>query len=259
MSPHIELDRRSRHNLSRQLYEELRRAIVAGAIAPGAILPSTRALASDLNLSRATVVTAYTRLKSEGYVTGQDGSGTYVSSALPQHPLGELSAPNSEVQSRMQLAKLSSYAKRMVTFDAINYTPTEPEIAFYGWRGALDFVPVRRLSQAFTHVTRKVDPELLDYCSDPLGYRPLREAIARWLRKTRGLKTSENQILIVSGWRQAVSLIARIHTERGDVVAVENPSFPSIRHSFECEGASIFPVSVDDSGMNVEPVDHCHA
>ncbi len=225
--------------------------IVLGSIGPNKLMPSTRALASDLSLSRATVITAYNRLKSEGYVTGHDGSGTYVSGVLPNHPQGETVRSANAIQSRVQLAKLSTYAKRMMALPPATTTEIQPEIAFYGWRGALDAVPVRHLSQAFNHVTRTVDPQLLDYARDPLGYQPLRGAISKWLHRTRGLKCGEHQILVVNGWRQALSLIARVHVERGDVVAVENPSYPAIRQAFECEGASVLPAAVDEEGMDI--------
>ena len=74
--------------LHRQLYDQLREAILTGRLAPGARLPSTRSLASELNLSRNTVATAFEQLLSEGYVEGRVGAGTYVSPVLPEMLLG---------------------------------------------------------------------------------------------------------------------------------------------------------------------------
>src|SRR5580765_2781075 len=74
-------------SLYRWLYGELRTAILDGRLRPGARLPATRDLASAYRLSRATIVTAFEQLKSEGYVEGRSGSGTYVSEVLPEHLL----------------------------------------------------------------------------------------------------------------------------------------------------------------------------
>jgi len=250
----ITLDTRARHTLSRQLYEELRRLIVTGKIAPSQPLPATRALSAELGIARATVVAAFNRLKQEGYVEGLDGSGTYVSNNLPEQPAKPIAEKETPLQIQVKRARLSTYAKHVLNFPGIEYSWTEPEISFHGWRGALSVAPVRQLSQAFARAAKKFDPALLDYAHEPLGYKPLREAIARWLRKTRGIKCSEDQVIVLCGWRQAISLMARIHLDRGDLVAIENPSYPGLRESFELEGATVFSVPVDESGFLVDEV-----
>src|SRR5579862_7954434 len=73
--------------LYRWLYEELRSAILAGHLRPGGRLPATRELAAEYRLSRPTIVTAFDQLRSEGYVEGKIGSGTYVSKTLPDEML----------------------------------------------------------------------------------------------------------------------------------------------------------------------------
>ena len=69
--------------LAQQIYHALRRAILAGQLAPGMRLPATRTLAHELGVSRNTVLLAYDQLLAEGYTVGQTGSGTYVAAALP--------------------------------------------------------------------------------------------------------------------------------------------------------------------------------
>src|SRR5882672_12928964 len=73
--------------LYRWLYEQLRTAILDGRLLPGARLPATRDLAEAYGLSRTTIVTAFEQLRSEGYVEGRTGSGTYVSTVLPEQLL----------------------------------------------------------------------------------------------------------------------------------------------------------------------------
>ena len=81
------LDSSSSEPLYRQLYETLRRAILAGQLKPGTRLQSTRELAAELGVSRNTVMNAFEQLLAEGYLEGQVGSGTYVSRALPDEML----------------------------------------------------------------------------------------------------------------------------------------------------------------------------
>ncbi len=81
--PPIRLERGSAVPIHRQIYEGLRGFILEGRLAPGAQLPSTRTLAENMGVSRATVVSAFSGLLAEGYLEGRVGSGTYVSSSLP--------------------------------------------------------------------------------------------------------------------------------------------------------------------------------
>ncbi|HEY9536270.1 MAG TPA: winged helix-turn-helix domain-containing protein, partial [Kiloniellaceae bacterium] len=84
----LALDRGATASLQQQLYDQVREIILAGSLAPGTRLPSSRALASELGCSRNTVVGAFDQLLSEGYLEGQAGSGTFVSRVLPEDLLG---------------------------------------------------------------------------------------------------------------------------------------------------------------------------
>src|SRR5579872_1485926 len=98
--------------LYRWLYEELRSTILAGRLHPGARLPATRDLAAEYGISRPTIVTAFEQLRSEGYVEGRVGSGTYVSKTLPD---ALLQAPRAKlvVTARRRGIPLSAYARRL--------------------------------------------------------------------------------------------------------------------------------------------------
>src|SRR5262249_25013551 len=102
-------------SLYRWLYEQLRAAILDGRLKPGARLPATRDLAETYKLSRTTIVTAFEQLKSEGYVEGKTGSGTYVSTVLPEQLL---QAGESQQQTRLphRRISLSDYARRLPPF-----------------------------------------------------------------------------------------------------------------------------------------------
>jgi GntR family transcriptional regulator/MocR family aminotransferase len=94
----IPLDPKSNDALSRQIYRALRDGILAGRLAPGFRLPSTRALASDLGVSRNTVVTAFDQLLAEGYVESRVGRGTRVSQTMPDHLLHARARPRVRTQ-----------------------------------------------------------------------------------------------------------------------------------------------------------------
>src|SRR5512132_2123351 len=111
-----------RGNLYRWLYGELRAAILDGRLQPAARLPATRDLASAYGLSRATIVTAFDQLKSEGYVEGRPGSGTYVSEVLPEHLL-DVSGPHVEGALPHRRISLSSYARRLQPFRGTSFRP----------------------------------------------------------------------------------------------------------------------------------------
>ena len=98
--------------LYRWLYDELRSAILAGSLRPGARLPATRDLAAQYKLSRPTIVSAFEQLRSEGYVEGKVGSGTYVSQTLPEELLQAPRTGSGEGARRRQI-RLSAYARRL--------------------------------------------------------------------------------------------------------------------------------------------------
>src|SRR5579862_4162325 len=104
-------------SLYRWLYEEMRSAILEGRLQPGARLPATRDLAESYGLSRPTIVTAFEQLKSEGYVEGRVGSGTYVSRVLPEQLLHAAKAAQVKSLPRRRV-RLSAYARRLPPYRA---------------------------------------------------------------------------------------------------------------------------------------------
>src|SRR4029450_6593422 len=79
----VRIDSRATQGLQQQVYSEVRREILDGVLPPGTRLPSSRALAEDLKVSRTTTLLAYEQLLAEGYLSARHGSGTFVASELP--------------------------------------------------------------------------------------------------------------------------------------------------------------------------------
>jgi len=233
--------------LYRWFYEELRAAILEGRLKPGARLPATRDLAEQHRLSRATVVSAFEQLKSEGYVEGKVGAGTYVSQVLPDELL-QVGRVSWEGIARARRVAWSAYAQRLKAFPGGEPRTTR---AFRANQAALDAFPTSLWAQVAARRLRRVSTRLLAG-GEALGYRPLREAVAEYLNTSRGVKCSTEQVMIVSGVQEALERAAHLLLDPGDPVWVEEPGYPGAAIVFRAAGARIFPVPVDSEGLNPE-------
>lgn len=230
----------------RWLYEALRTEILERRLRPGARLPGTRDLAEQYGLSRGTIVSAFEQLKSEGYVDGSVGSGTYVSNVLPDHLLEAARAPRAAERARPK-RKISEYASRLDPFSGFdNRRPR----AFRTDIPALDLFPTTLWTQIATRRLRRLSTRFL-LGSEPLGHRPLRNAIADYLTTSRGVKCEPNQIAVVSGVLEALDLVARLFLDPGDRVCIENPGYQGAAAVFESVGAKVSAIPLDEQGMKV--------
>ena len=232
--------------LYRWLYEELRSAILAGHLRPGGRLPATRDVAKQYGISRPTIVTAFEQLRSEGYVEGKVGSGTYVSQTLPDDLL---QAPRAKTLSRARRRTLllSVYAKRLELVPVAGFRPTR---AFRANQPALDAFPTSLWAQVAARRLRRVSTNLLAG-GEALGYRPLREAVAEYLNTSRGVKCSAEQVLIISGVQEALARAAHLLLDPGEAVWMEEPGYPGAAATFRAVGARICPVPVDSEGLDL--------
>jgi GntR family transcriptional regulator / MocR family aminotransferase len=230
----------------RWLYAALRGDILAGRLRPGSRLPATRDLARQYNLSRGTVLSAFEELKAEGYLHGSRGSGTYVSSVLPEHLL-QVAAQRSEERSLLKTRPrpLSVYGLRVQPFGNLESRPTR---AFRANLPALDLFPTRMWTRLAERRLRHLSiPQLLG--CDTMGYLPLRSALAAYLNASRGTQCKPEQVMILSGTQEALDLAGRLILNPGDSVCLEEPGYPGAAMAFEALGAKILPVPVDDEGM----------
>lgn len=234
-------------SLYRWLYEQLRSAILAGRLHPRSRLPATRDLAEAYGLSRATIVAAFEQLKSEGYVEGRTGSGTYVSKILPETLLN-VDDVHSERRLPHKRIALSSYAKRLQPFRA---APAQPVRAFRANQSALDLFPTSLWAQVAARRLRRASTKLLAG-GETLGYRPLREAVAEYLNTSRGVKCSADQVLIVSGAQEGLDRTARLLLDPGDSAWMEEPGYPGAAAVLRAAGAKICGVPVDHEGLKLE-------
>ncbi|MBI2687849.1 MAG: PLP-dependent aminotransferase family protein [Acidobacteria bacterium] len=238
-----------------QLYEQLRAAIVNDCRIPRcAKLPSTRSLSETLRISRNTVIAAFEQLLAEGYLEGRIGSGTYVAHALPESCLGARPQASAPGYGRPP-ARISARGRRMKQMmPSTNIThvvpaPSKPR-AFRLHAPSFEAFPYDAWRKMSLRTWERIRPEMLGY-GCPAGWQPLREAVAHYLRAARAVRCDWQQVIITSGAKQAMHLVAQSMTDPGDPVFIENPSYSGIRIAFTLSGAEMLPVPVDHEGLDI--------
>ena len=193
-------------------------------------------------------MSAFEELKSEGYLHGSRGSGTYVSSVLPENLLQVAPEARQRLSSiKQQPRRLSGYALRVQPFSNLESRPTR---AFRANMPALDLFPTRIWTRIAERRLRRLSiPQLLG--CDTMGYLPLRVAVADYLNTSRGTRCDPQQVMIVSGTQEALDLAGRLTLDPGDQVCVEEPGYPGAAMAFAALGAKICAVPVDSAGIEL--------
>ena len=243
----VRLDPRLGEGLQQQIYGSVRRAILEGVLTPGTRIPSSRALATDLGVSRTTTLLAVQQLQAEGYLTARRGSGTSVAAELPDDLVERsvarpASRPNHPTLSRRgaAVAAVQEGARRL----------DGPPRAFRLGTPGVDLFPVGLWSRLASRRLRSVTSAQLDY-GDPAGLRVLREAIASHVQTARGTRCGADQVVVVAGAQQGFELVCRLLLDPGDRVWMEEPGYPGARSALRAAGARIVPVAVDADGLDV--------
>ena len=258
----IELDRRQ--GLTRQLYEALRQRVLDGRLVSGTRLPATRDLAAALSISRNSVVRAYDQLYAEGFIESRVGDGTYVAQLPTAKKLPTklstgfstglsptLSTKWAKLPEDLDCEVIHSGGLGRVQNNHLPQPPSGPPRAFRVGVPAFDLFPFEVWAKLNAAFWRKPDLEQLCY-GDPAGDGRLRELIAAYLRSSRGMQCSAEQIVITSGAQQAISLCAQLLVEPGDGVAVENPGYRAAGHAFALAGGKLHGVPVDGEGIDCQ-------
>jgi GntR family transcriptional regulator / MocR family aminotransferase len=232
--------------LFRQIYLQIRSAILAQSLRPGTKLPSTRQLASQLAISRAAVVSAYEQLLAEGYASGKTGSGTYVSSDLPEPVEGR------GLKRRNPLAAIagSVASEAPLSRDFVDVTVQSDERPFNLGRTLVDARTMELWRKVSARVFRSLGQDHLGY-SDPRGLPELRKAICDYLRAARAVHCDPEQIVVTAGTQQAIDLVIRV-LRRADMQAwIEDPGYSLTRQALVAAGVKTHPIPVDGQGIDV--------
>jgi GntR family transcriptional regulator/MocR family aminotransferase len=238
----ILLDRAAASPLHRQIYEQWRQGILTGRFRRAERVPSTRELSTELAVSRSTVTIAYEQLIAEGYLDTARGSGTFVCRELPNHQ----PAPQREEAPAPRLSRYGAGLNRDFSYPS---APPRGFICLTQWRPDLGLFPIATWRKLVMRRLRSAAPELFDYSDEAAGYAPLRNEIAAYAARSRAVRCTPDQIIIVNGSAQGIDLCVRLLLERGDEVDIENPGYHGAHRIFASYGARLRPARIDENGI----------
>jgi GntR family transcriptional regulator/MocR family aminotransferase len=219
----IVLDRSRRRGLRAQVEDQLKEAIRSGRLPSGSSLPSSRALAADLGVTRGLIVAAYDQLGAEGYVSSQHGSGTVVN-ATP-HRVVDQPTPSVDVGSVV-----------------VDFRPGLPD---------LDLFPRAAWQRAMRAAMQTLPRDDLGYI-DSRGLRHARGAIVDYLARVRGVYADAEQVMVCNGFSHGFSVVADVLRSMGhDAVGLEDPGYDGSRHVLAELGMRHHAVPVDDEGIDI--------
>jgi len=255
----VKLDGRRKRPMFRQIYDSIRNAILDGKLSKGFALPSSRELATELGVSRMTVVSAYDQLIAEGYLTSAVGRGTFVSQELPEeHQLVQFKTRNTGVavqgtgNQATALADSDSYLSSLgreylAQSGGLPSLLQGPLKAFRPGVPALDHFPIETWTRISRLRWKKFSANDLSY-GHPAGHPGLRRSIAEYVQAFRGVRCDHRQVMVLSGTQQAIDVTARLTLQPGDQVLFENPGYRTARSAIVASGAKIVPMPVDENG-----------
>ncbi|CAN7473980.1 PLP-dependent aminotransferase family protein [Pseudorhodoferax sp. LjRoot39] len=228
----------------RRIYDWLRAQIADGSLPAGARAPSTRALASELGVSRTTVTSVYEQLAAEGFLLTAGGRVARVAT-----PPTAAAAPALRATRSASMPPLSAFGRRVAAMDLPALAADGPaRIDFlYGALAPRDF-PVLAWRRAYQAELLRQQASL-SYAA-PEGDATLRHALQAYLRRARGLACSAGQILVVHGAQQAIDLCARLLLDADAAFVFEEPGYLMARRCFEATGARLLPVPADAHGLD---------
>jgi GntR family transcriptional regulator/MocR family aminotransferase len=215
---------------------------------PGQRVPSTRALAKQLGISRIPVLSAYELLIAEGYFQPFVGAGTCVSRSIPD----AVCRPGSDGIVHAAAFDPLSSARRVISRRASGMAgPAQAWLHRCGGCTDLEHFPIGIWSKLVNRHARKVSRDIMGY-GDPMGYRPFREAVAEYLGAFRAVKCDPSQILVTTGTQQALLISALALLDPEDEAWVEDPGYPATHQAVRAAGARLVPVPVDGEGLQVQ-------
>jgi GntR family transcriptional regulator/MocR family aminotransferase len=227
----VELERDAELPLHEQIERSIRENIQAGRLAAGSCLPSSRALAAELGISRGVVTEAYGQLAAEGYLLSRQGAPVRVARTV-------------------RASGARPPARSLLPSFPYHFHPGQPDLAGF---------PRDRWLRSLRAAWRQAPLDAVGY-PDPRGVPALREALAEYLGRVRGVAAEPEQTLICTGFAQAFSLLCRWLAEHGvERVALEDPGWHPHRLIAEQAGLVVIPIPVDAEGIRVDALERSAA
>lgn len=240
----VELRADHGRGLRERLEHGLRAAVQSRRLLPGATLPPTRVLASELGISRSVVVEAYGNLAADGYLEARQGAGTRVRKDAHHGPAGAPVGADDP-------ADATSFLRRRRRPAPIG----PPVIRLLGGLPDPAFFPRAQWARHYRAVLSELPDAGLTYPST-LGAEPLRVAMSAYLGRVRGVATSPDRMVVSAGFTQGLTLVCRALRRAGARrMAIEDPCFGLHREAIEMTGLEAVPVAVDADGLDPAGLD----
>ncbi|MBR4283078.1 MAG: PLP-dependent aminotransferase family protein [Anaerotignum sp.] len=225
----IQLNKENETPLYQQLAEAILTLISDGYLPSNSKLPPIRKMAQHFGVNSVTIVTAYKYLEQKQMVYSRVGSGTFVSPLPVEH-----------IPEPVANRNIRTYGGELTMENAINFSGTSlPHEMF----------PVDAFKKAFDEVLDREKGGAFSYM-DGMGYEPLREQLCRYL-ESYGIKTSVENVQVISGAQQGIDIISKVMLHYGDVVFVEKPTFYGAAGAFLSRGAKLVEVPLENDGMDM--------
>ncbi|MHC0037775.1 MocR-like pyridoxine biosynthesis transcription factor PdxR [Pseudoneobacillus sp. C159] len=224
------------------IYHFLRNLMIEGKVEVGMRLPSSREMAKRYQVNRNTIKQVYEMLYADGYVSTLEGSGTFVAYSPQKLRLMEKSQKSIQISDwgkRIPTLWNSTTKKGIINFDGAGFSPNMNQFPVEDWK--------KTLYQASRELNFLMDTGSYDL----QGLLTLREAIAAYLHRTRGMAVNPRDIVIINGVMQGIGILSQLLINTGDQVVVEEPSFQSIQANFITSGASLLHIPVEPNGLMV--------
>ena len=248
VSPVIAVDRKAGKPLHKQIYDAYRSMIVSRNLGAGQQIPSTRALASELKISRIPVLTAYSQLLAEGYFEARAGAGTFVCSSLPDQWTSSDGGATRPDVARSGARVTSRRASLLPPYERLPWLGGLG--AFNVSQPAFDQFPFQTWSRIVMRHCRNPRAKELHY-GGPLGFEELRRAICAYLRTARAVHCDPDHVMIVAGSQQALEITTRVLLDERSAAWVEEPGYWLTRQVLAAAGCRLVPVPVDGEGLDV--------
>ena len=231
-----DIDRMAQDTLVSQVMAGIRKQIASRQTAPGVKLPSIRALATKLRVSKSTVVDAYERLAAEGAIQSRPGSGFYVAGHLPPFSLSDTGPRLDRQVDPIWMTRQSLEAGGDLLKPGCGWLPAS-------------WMPQSDISRGLRALARDGEAGLTDY-STPHGLPALRQLLSRRLAD-RGVEAPADQIMLTESGTQAIDLLCRFLVEPGDTVLLDDPCYFNFHAMLRAHRVKVISVPYTHTGPDL--------
>lgn len=241
------IDRSSSTPIFEQICAALRRQASSGAMALGSKLPPTRVFASELGVSRSTIVTAYEQLVAEGYLSSQQGSGYRLCASgeveLPQ-PTVPRAVDTQQTIMSPQNSRAASLGRSVHKPDAAQPRP------FHAGSPDMRLFPHRQWAKTVARICRS-DPQSMFVGASGFGSLALRQSICDHVAEWRGISARPEQVVVTAGATDALQICLHALAQTGDKIAMEDPGYQPLHRDITAQGLTPEYLRVDDNGAEL--------